>query len=58
MTRLNEIFISLVPVCCGIQFPAGTKYFSLLYSVQTGSETQSASDPMGTGGSLPRGKAA
>jgi hypothetical protein len=41
----------------GVPFPAGARDFSLPYSIHTGSGAQSTSSPMGTGGSLPRGKA-
>jgi hypothetical protein len=42
----------------GVVFPAGTKKFSLLHSVQTGSGAHSAFYPMGAGGSYHGGKAA
>jgi hypothetical protein len=40
----------------GVQFPAGERDFSLLHSVQTGSEDHPPSYPMGTEGSFSRGK--
>jgi hypothetical protein len=40
----------------GVQFLAGASDFSLLHSAQAGSGADSASYPMGTGGSFPRGK--
>jgi hypothetical protein len=40
----------------GVRLPTGTRDFSLLYSVQTGSEAHPASYPMGIGGSFPGGK--
>jgi hypothetical protein len=56
--RLNS---SPVGVATGwkarVRFPA-VQDFSFLHSVQTGSGTQPASYPMGTGGSFPGGKAA
>jgi len=42
----------------GVRFPVGAGNFSLLHRVQTGSEANPASYPMGTGGSFPGGKAA
>jgi len=42
----------------GVQFLAGTGNFSLHHHVQTSSGAYPASDPMGTGGSFPGGKAA
>jgi hypothetical protein len=41
----------------GIRFSAGARDFAFLHNVQTGSEMHSASYPMGTGFSFPRGKA-
>jgi hypothetical protein len=41
----------------GIRIPVG-QHFSLLHSVQTGSGTQPAYYPMGTGGSFPGGTVA
>jgi hypothetical protein len=41
----------------GVRFPVGTTDFSLLHSLQIGSEAHPASYPMGTGGSSPGGKA-
>jgi hypothetical protein len=41
----------------GVRFPA-REDFSLLYSVETDSETHTASYPMGTGGDYPSCKAA
>jgi hypothetical protein len=41
----------------GVRFPAGAGDFSLLHRVQTGSGAQPASSLMGTGVSLPGGKA-
>jgi hypothetical protein len=41
----------------GVRVPVGQE-FSLLHVVQTGSEANPASYPMGTGGSFPGGKAA
>jgi hypothetical protein len=40
-----------------VRFLAGAKYFSLLYSVRTGSEAHPASYPMSTGGSFTGGTA-
>jgi hypothetical protein len=42
----------------GFRFPAGAGNFSLHHRVQNGSGTHSASYPIGTRGSSPRGKAA
>jgi hypothetical protein len=42
----------------GVRFPVGTGDFSLLHRVQTGSETNPASYPMGTGNDLSWTKAA
>jgi hypothetical protein len=41
----------------GVRFPAGARDFSLLHSVETGSDAHPASYPMGTGGCKPGGKA-
>jgi hypothetical protein len=41
----------------GARFPAGARYFSLLYYVQTGSGVHPASYSMSTGGSFARRKA-
>jgi hypothetical protein len=41
----------------GVQSPAGTKDFSSILSVQTGSGAHPASYQMGTGGPFPGGKA-
>jgi hypothetical protein len=35
----------------GVRFPAGTRDFSVLHSVQTGSGAHQTSNPMGTGDS-------
>jgi hypothetical protein len=40
------------------RFPVGAGNFSLHHRVQTGSGAHPASNPMGTGGSFPGGKAA
>jgi hypothetical protein len=40
------------------RFQAGVRNFSLYHRVQNGSESHSASYPMGTRGSFPGGKAA
>jgi hypothetical protein len=40
-------------VMAGVRFPAGTRDFSLLHSVQTGSGAHPASYIMGTGGYFP-----
>jgi hypothetical protein len=40
------------------RFPAGTRDFSFLHSIQTGTEIHPASYPMVTGGSFPERKAA
>jgi hypothetical protein len=42
----------------GIRFPAGVRDFSLLHNIHTGSGANPASNPMGTKGSIPAGKAA
>jgi hypothetical protein len=42
----------------GVQFPAGTRDFSLLHSVQTDSRAHPASYTRRTEGSFPGGKAA
>jgi hypothetical protein len=42
----------------GVQFPTGAREFSLLHNIETGSGAHPASYPMGTGNSLPVGKAA
>jgi hypothetical protein len=42
----------------GVRFAAGARDFSLLHSLQTGSETHAASCTMDTGRSLPGGKLA
>jgi hypothetical protein len=42
----------------GVKFLAGTRDFSVLYSIKTGSKAHPASYPMGTGGSIPKGKVA
>jgi hypothetical protein len=39
-----------------VQFPAGVTNFSVLHSVQNGSEAQPVSHPMGTGGCFPGNK--
>jgi hypothetical protein len=41
-----------------VRFPAGAENFSLHHRVQNGSGTHPASNPMGTRGSFPGGKAA
>jgi hypothetical protein len=41
-----------------VGYPAGAKNFSLHHRVQNGSGAHSASYPVGTGSSLPTGKAA
>jgi hypothetical protein len=41
-----------------VSVPVGSRFFSLLLSVQTGSGAHPASYPMGTGGPFPAGKAA
>jgi hypothetical protein len=41
----------------GVRFPVEAKDFLCILCVQTGSETQPASRPIGTGGPSPRGKA-
>jgi hypothetical protein len=41
-----------------VRFPAGVTDFSLLHSVQTGSEAHPASYTIDTGGSFPGNKAA
>jgi hypothetical protein len=46
-----------IPFRIWVIFPAGSRDFSLLHSVQTGSGSHPASYPMGTGGCLPGGKA-
>jgi hypothetical protein len=45
-------------VMAGVRFPAGTRYFSLLHGVQTGSGAHPVSYPMGTRGSISGSKAA
>jgi hypothetical protein len=40
----------------GVRSPAGTKYFSSIFCVQTGSGAHPASCTMGTGGPFPGGK--
>jgi hypothetical protein len=42
----------------GVRFPAGAKYFSSNFCVQTGSGAHPASCTMGTGGPFPGGKSA
>jgi hypothetical protein len=42
----------------GARFPAGDRNFSLRHHVQTGSGAHPVSNPAGTGGSFPEGKAA
>jgi hypothetical protein len=41
-----------------VRFSTGTREFSLLHSVQTGSEAYPASYPIGTVGSFPQGNEA
>jgi hypothetical protein len=44
---------SLENISAGVQFPAGTRGFSLLHSFHTGSGAQQAYYPMGTSGYSP-----
>jgi hypothetical protein len=67
VSRLNKSRDSSVGIALGyglddrgstVRFPAEAENFSLHHRVQNGSGAHPASYPMGTGGSLPGGKAA
>jgi hypothetical protein len=55
--RLGLRILALHTLVARFRLPAGQD-FSLLHGVQTGCGAHPASDPMGTGGDFPGGKAA